>query len=70
MRTAIDFAGVRRRRGVGGVERNGMPHVLFMLIYPSSIENALREKKKKVKYSGSYGKNWGRFFIGGAKIKE
>jgi hypothetical protein len=38
----------RRCCGVGGVERNGMPHVLFMLIYPGSIENALREKIEKL----------------------
>ena len=60
--SAIDFAALRTRswssrsnlRSDSGVmecvERNGMPHVLFMLIYPSSIEKYLREKIEKLLY--------------------
>jgi len=43
-----------------------MPHVLFMLIYPSSIENALREKIEKLKYIEAIEKYGEDFFIGGA----
>jgi len=37
-----------------------------MLIYPSSIGNTLREKKKKLKYIEAIEKYGEDFFIGGA----
>ena len=45
--------GTQPHSGVGAAVANsgaGMPHVLFMLIYPSSIKNASHEKIEKLLY--------------------